>query len=96
METLQVSIWSLTQGIRSYDDEAQQSVSEQIIRIAKPWTIWRWSESIPADGEPLVKMPKAKEHIINLIWTITEQQTLQQLVNLCKSQGKEGTYQIYW
>jgi hypothetical protein len=85
-EALQVAVHSLTQGIRSDNDKAQKAASEQIIRIAKPLTIWMWSESKLADGEPLVEMPKVKEHIVNLIWTMAEQQTLQQLVNECKSQ----------
>jgi hypothetical protein len=80
-EAFQVAVRSLTQGIRSDDDEAQKAAAEQIIRIAKPWTIRRWSESKLADGEPLVKMPKVNQHIVNLTWTTAEQQTLQQLVN---------------
>ncbi|KAF8518629.1 hypothetical protein BDD12DRAFT_811084 [Trichophaea hybrida] len=52
-DALQVAVRSLTQGIRSDNDEAQKAAAEQIIRIAKPWTIRRWSESKLADGEPL-------------------------------------------
>ena len=81
LEALHVAIRSLTQGIRSDDDKAPKAASEQIIRIAKPWTIRRWSESKLADGEPLVEMPKVNKHIVNLTWTMAEQQTLQQLVN---------------
>ena len=65
-EAFQVAVRSLTQGIRSDDDEAQKAAAKQIIRIAKPWTIWRCSESKLADGEPFVKMPKVKEHIVIL------------------------------
>ncbi|KAF8537453.1 hypothetical protein BDD12DRAFT_806924 [Trichophaea hybrida] len=38
-DALHMAVRSLTQGIRSDDDEAQKAAAEQIIRIAKPWTI---------------------------------------------------------
>ncbi|KAF8530805.1 hypothetical protein BDD12DRAFT_810966 [Trichophaea hybrida] len=63
-DALQVAVRCLTQGIRSDNDETQTAAAEQIIRIAKHG----------------LSMPKAKEHIVNLIWTTAEQQTLQQLV----------------
>jgi hypothetical protein len=96
VEALQVAVRSLTQGIRSYDDKAQKSTSEQIIRISNPWTIRRWSESNLAKEEQLVEMPKMKEHIVNLTWTTAEQQTLHQLVIQYKSQGEGGAYWVHW
>ncbi|KAF8536335.1 hypothetical protein BDD12DRAFT_890450 [Trichophaea hybrida] len=94
-DALQVAVRSWTQGIRSDDNEAQKAAAKQIIRIAKPWTLRRWSESKLANGEPLVKMPKAKEHIVNLTWTTAEQQNLQQHVNRYMSQGEGGVYWVH-
>ncbi|KAF8540265.1 hypothetical protein BDD12DRAFT_880836 [Trichophaea hybrida] len=94
-DALQVDVWSVTQYIRSDDDECQKAAAEQIIRIAKQWTIRAWSESKLADGELLVMMHMAKEHIVNLTWTMAEQQTLQQLVNRYESQGEGGAYQVH-
>jgi hypothetical protein len=65
-EAFHVAVRSLIQGITSDDNEGQKAAAKQIIRIAKPWTIRRWSESKLADGERLVKMPKVKDHIVHL------------------------------
>ncbi|KAF8246219.1 hypothetical protein K440DRAFT_645299 [Wilcoxina mikolae CBS 423.85] len=67
----------------------------RIIRVAKPWTIRRWSESKQANGEPLVKVPKEEAHLINPEWTVQEQATLQQLVARYKSQGEGGAWRVH-
>jgi len=51
-------------------------------QIAKPRTIWWWSESKFADGNPLVRIPKEKAHLIDPEWTEQEQAHLKPLVEM--------------
>ncbi|KAF8249294.1 hypothetical protein K440DRAFT_216995 [Wilcoxina mikolae CBS 423.85] len=77
---------------RQWTSEGQHG---KIIRVARPWTIRRWSESKQANGEPLVKVPKDNAHLINLQWTTEEQAKLQQLVDHYESQGEGGTWRVH-
>jgi len=43
-EALYSAVQSLMHAIWTENKEAQQYVAHQMIRIAKPWTIRRWSE----------------------------------------------------
>ena len=53
-------------AIWTKDKDAQQDVAHQMIQIAKPWTIRRWSEFKLANGKPLVQILKVNAHLIGL------------------------------
>jgi len=57
-DTLYSAVKSLMHAIRTEDQDTQQDAAHQMIQIAKPWTIRRWSELKLANGKPLVRIPK--------------------------------------
>jgi len=57
---------SLMHTIWTKDEEAQQDAAHLMKLIATPWTIRRWSESKLSNGKPLIQIPNANAHLINL------------------------------
>jgi hypothetical protein len=58
----------------------QHHAAHQMIQIAKPWTIWRWSESKLGKGKPLVQIQKENPQLGDLEWTEDEQAKLKTIV----------------
>ena len=79
-EALYSAVKSLVHAIRTKEEDAQQDAVHQMTQIAKPRTIWCWSELKFANGKPLVRIQKQKAHLIDLEWTEEEQAHLKPLV----------------
>jgi hypothetical protein len=74
VDALYSAVKSLMHAIRTEDEEAQQDAVHQMIQIAKPWTIRRWSESKLAKGQPLVRIPKKMHTLLILSGLRTSKQ----------------------
>jgi hypothetical protein len=59
----------LMHAIRTEDKHAQQYAAEQMIQIAKPWRISRWSELNLVNGKPLVQIQKENAQLVDLART---------------------------
>jgi len=94
-EALYSAVKSLKHAIRTKDEEAQQDVAHQMVPIAKPWTIRRWSESKLANGKPLVRIPKESVHVIDLEWTEEERAHLNTLVERYTLRGASGAWRVH-
>jgi hypothetical protein len=79
-EALYSAVRSLMHAIRTEYEEAQEDAAHRMIQIGKPWTIRRWSELKLANAKPLVRIPKANAHLVDLEWTAEEQAKLKTLV----------------
>jgi len=79
-EKLNSAVKCLMHAIQTENEEAQQNGVHQMIQIAKPWTIRRWSESKLANGKPLIQILKETVNLINLESTEDEQPKLKTLV----------------
>jgi len=84
------AVKSLMHAIRTEDQDTQQDAAHQMIQIAKPWTIRRWSESKLPNGKPLVQIPSETAHLVDLEWTEDEQAKLKTLVERFTSRGTSG------
>jgi len=94
-EALYSAVKSLMHAIQTENEEAQQDAAHRMIQIAKPWTIRRWSESKPANGKPLVLIPRENAHLIGLEWTEDEQAILKTLVERYTSRGASGAWRVH-
>jgi len=94
-ETLYSAVKSLMHAMRTKDEEAQQDAAHRMIQIAKPWTIKRWSELKLANGQPLVRIPKEKAHLIDLKWTEKEQAHPKTLVERYTLRGASGAWRVH-
>jgi len=94
-EALDSTVKSLMHAIQTRDKEAQQDAAHRIIKIGKPWTIRRWSESKIANGKPLVQIPKENAHILDLEWTEEEQAHLKTLVERYNLRGAFGAWRVH-
>jgi len=65
-DALYSALECLMQAIGTEDEAAQQHAAHRMIQIAKPWPIRRWSESEPANGNKLVRIPKENAHLDDL------------------------------
>jgi hypothetical protein len=92
---LHSAVKSLMHVIRTEDEEAQQDAAHQMIQIAKPWTIRRWSESQLANGNPLVQIPNENAHLIDLEWTEDKQAKLKALGGKYTSRGSSGAWRVH-
>jgi hypothetical protein len=77
------------------DQDAPQDAAHQMIQIAKPWTIRRWSESKLANGKPLGQIQKENAHLVDLEWTEEEQAELKTLVERYTSRGASGAWRVH-
>jgi len=94
-DALYTAVKSLMHAIRTEDEEAQQDAAHRVIQIAKPWTIWRWSESKLANRKPLVRIPIKNVHLIDLEWTEDEQAKLNTLVERYTLRGASGAWRVH-
>jgi len=94
-DALYSAVKSLKHAIQTEDQDAQQDAAHQMIQIAKPWTIRRWSESELANGKPLVRIPKENAHLVDLEWTEEEQTKLKTLVERYTSRGASGAWRVH-
>jgi len=94
-DALYSAVKSLMHAIRTENQDAQQDAAHRMNQIAKPWTIRRWSESKPANGKPLVRIPKENAHLVDLEWTEDEQATLKTLVERYTSRGASGAWRVH-
>jgi hypothetical protein len=53
-------------AIRTEDHDVQHDSIHQLMEIAKPWMIRRWSELKLTNGKPLVQILKTMAHLVNL------------------------------
>jgi len=60
---------SLLHTIQTEDEDAQMESANQMIYIANPCMIRRWSKSKLLDGKLLIQMPKDNAHLIDLEFT---------------------------
>jgi hypothetical protein len=94
IDALYSALKNLMDDFRTEDDEAQKDAARQMIQIAKPWTIRRWSESKRAHGKPLVRKPKENAHLVDLECTEQEQAKLKTLVERYPSRGASGAWRV--
>jgi len=94
-DVLYPAVKSLMHAIQTEDEDAQQNAAHQMIQIAKPWTIRRWSESKFANGKPLIQIPKQKAHLIDREWTEDEHTELKTLVARYTTQGVSGAWRVH-
>jgi len=94
-EALYSAVKSLMRAIRTEDQDTQLDAVHRMIRIAKPWTIRRWSESKLANGKPLVRIPKENAHLVDLEWTEEEQAKLKNVVERYTSEGALGVWRVH-
>jgi len=94
-EVLYSAVKSLMHAIRTENEEAQQDAVHQMIQIAKPSMIRRWSESKLANGKQLVRIPKENAHLIDLECTEDEQAKLKTLVERYTSRGALGAWRVH-
>jgi hypothetical protein len=71
-DALYTAVKSLMHTIVTEYLDTQHDAEHRIIKIAKPWTIRRWSESKLANGKPLIRIPKNNSHLVHLEWTENE------------------------
>ena len=88
MKSLMFALWT-------DNKEAGQDGAHRMIMIAKPWMIRRWSESILANGKPLVRITKENSHLIELEWTEDEQAKLKTLVERFTSHDASGAWRVH-
>jgi hypothetical protein len=65
-DALDSAVKSLMDAIETENQHAQQDTVHWMIQIAKPWTMWRWSELKLANGKQLVQIPKENSHLVDL------------------------------
>jgi hypothetical protein len=94
-DALYSAVKSLMHAIWTEDQDAQQDAAHQMIQIAKPWTLQRWSELKLANGIPLVRIPKEHAHLVDLDWTHGEQAKLKTLVERSTSRGASGAWRVH-
>jgi hypothetical protein len=94
-DALYSAVKSLMHAIQTEDDEAQQDAAHRMIQIAKPGTIWRWSEWKLLNGKPLVRILKENAHLVDLEWTEVEQAKLKTLVERYTIRGASGAWRGY-
>jgi len=82
-------------GIWTEDQDAQQDGAHQMIQLAKPWKIRRWSESELTNGKPLLRIPQENTHLVDLEWNENEQAKLMTPVERYTSQGTSGAWRVY-
>jgi hypothetical protein len=86
---------SVMHAIRTQDEHAQWYVADQMIHIAKLWTIRGCSESTLGNWKLLVWIPKENAHLVDLEWTEEEQTKLKTLVERYNSQGASGAWRVH-
>ena len=94
-DVLYFAVKSLMHAIWTGDEEAQHDAAHQMIQIAKPQTIRRWSESKLANGKPLVRIPKENAHLLDLEWTDDEEAQLNTVVEGYTSRGASGAWRVH-
>ena len=94
-EALYSTVKSLMHTIRTKDKDAQRDAAHQMIQIANPWKIRRWSESKLTNGKPLVRTPEEKAHLIDLEWTEEEQAHLKTLLERYTSWVASGAWRVH-
>jgi hypothetical protein len=94
-DALYSAVKSLMHAIQTEDDEAQQDAAHRMIQIAKPGTIWRWSEWKLLNGKPLVRILKENAHLVDLEWTEVEQAKLKTLVERYTLRGTSGAWRVH-
>ena len=72
-DALYSAVKSLMHAIQTENQDAQRDAAQQMIQIAKPWIIRRWSESKLGNGKPLVRISKENAHLVDLEWNDDEQ-----------------------
>jgi hypothetical protein len=80
--------------MRTKDEEAQHDAAHQMIQIANPWTIRRWSESKLANGKSRVLIAKDDAHRIHSECTEETQVHQKTLAERCSSQGASGPWRV--
>ena len=93
-EALYSAVNSVMHGIWTQDEDDQQDAEPGMIRIAKPWTIRRWSELKLANGKQLLQILKENAHLVDLEWTEEEQAKLKTLVARYTSQGASEAWRV--
>jgi len=94
-DALYSTVKSLMHAIRTEDEEAQQDAAHQIIQIANPWTIRRWSKMKLAHRKPLVRIPNDNARLIDVEWTEHEEAKLKALVERYISRGASGVWRVH-
>ena len=94
-KALYSAVKSLMHAIQTEYHDAQQDVAHQVIQIAKPWTIRRWSEMKLTNGKLLVRIPRENAHLVVLQWTEEEQAKLKTFVERYTSHGASGAWRVH-
>jgi len=94
-EALYSAVKSVMHAIRTENEEAQQDVAAWMIQIVQPWTMRRWSELHLANGKPIILIPKANSHLIDLEGMEDEQPKLNTLVERYTSRGASGAWRVH-
>ena len=82
-------------AIRTEDQDPPQDVAHRMIQIAKPWSISSWSQSKPANGETLVRIPKEIAPPVELELSHEVQAKLKTLVATYTLQGVSGGWRVH-
>jgi len=80
VDTIYSAVKVLMHAILTEDKESLQDCVHQIIHIAKPRMIRRWSESKLANGRPVAPIQQENAHLIDFDWTEDKEVTLKTLV----------------
>jgi hypothetical protein len=94
-DALYSAVKSLMHAIWTEVQDTQQDAAHQMIQIATPWTLQRWSELKLANGIPLVRILKEHAHLVDLDWTHREQAKLKTLVERSTSRGASGAWRVH-
>jgi hypothetical protein len=94
-DALYTAVKSLMHTIVTEYLDTQHDAEHRIIKIAKPWTIRRWSESKLANGKPLVQILKEDARLVDLEWTEDEQAKPKTLVTRYTSRSAAGVWRVH-
>jgi hypothetical protein len=67
-DALYSAVKSLMHAIQTEDQDSQQDAAHQVIQIAKPWMIKRWSDWKLPNWKPLVRIAKGNVLLVDLEW----------------------------
>ena len=76
--------------------DEQQAAAAEMIEVARPWTIRRWTESKLESGAPLVPIPAEIVHQVPLEWTPEEQERLAGVVKRLHEQTLTDLRGVAW
>jgi len=94
-EALYSTVKSLMHAIQTADKEAQQNMVHQMIQIANPWTMRRWSEPKLANRIPLDRILKGNAHLFNLEYTEDKEAKITTVVERYISRGASGAWWVH-